>query len=224
MATVADLLAIMEMLDNELETGAGESDESIAITALSQAQHYFELVAASYPRILQDTVNVATAASTEKTTWQSSLRRLDALWYLDANGVPVRKLKRITEMGGHVPSLPWPLQVSMATPGSGAPFGYYGNMKDFYWLPLPDAVYTLRIYGFIKKASFTARANNFLYADEVMHPIAQFANKLLSIGVGDDTIEYDKLSAQLFRPLLRSYRKFDRSEPQGRFYTEAHTT
>ena len=46
MATIANILALMEMLDNQLETGSGEPDESRAILAITQAQHYFEMEAA----------------------------------------------------------------------------------------------------------------------------------------------------------------------------------
>lgn len=224
MATVSDLLDLMSLIDNELEIGAGESDESQAIKALIQAQHHFELIAASKPRILQDTVNIVTANVTEKTTWSSLLRRVDALWYLDATGNPIRALERIDEIGGHVPSLPWPLQIALGSAAGGAPFGYYGNMRDFYWLPRPDGVYTIRVYGFIKKAAFAVRGDAYNYPDETMLALASFANKLMSVGVADDTLDLDRLTAQVFAPLIKSYTKFDRSKPSGRVYTMFHST
>lgn len=224
MSTGADLLGLLELLDNELETGSGEVDEARSLIALQQGQHYFELAAASTPKVLQSTVDILTVATTEKTTWATTLRRLDALWYLDTNGNPIRKLKRISEIGGHVPSLPWPLQVTLSPGPEGAPFGYYGNMANFYWLPRPDAAYSIRVYGFVKQAVLALRTTAFSYPDETQLAIATFASKLLAQGVDDATIDIDRLTAQLFRPLLRSYRHFDRSEPTSRYYTEWHST
>jgi hypothetical protein len=224
MATVANLLDLLLLIDNELDVASGGRDEVSAILALRQAQHYFELLAARYPRVLQDVTTVSTAANTESSTWASALRRLDALWYLDVDGNPVREIVRIDEIGGHVPSLPWPIEVSLTATAGGAPFGYYANMAQFYWLPKPDAVYTLRIYGFLKKATFSARTDAFLYPDEVQLSFASFADKLLKVGVDDDTVEMDKLSAQLFTPILKTYKRFDRSKPTGRTYSEFHST
>ena len=222
--TVANVLSVCELLDNELETASGEPDEARAITALVQAQHYFETLAATYPDVLQDTTTVTTTAATEATTWATTLLRLDALWYLDSNSNPIRQLKRISEIGGHVPSLPWPMQVTLSAIGSGAPYGYYGNMSDFFWLPKPDATHTLRIYGLVEKDRFTVRTNDFNYHYRLHLPFAQFAVKLLSIGVADDTMELDKLAGQLFTPVLRQLNNSDRSEPHSRHYTEFHTT
>lgn len=221
---VSDLLSAMFILNNELDIVSGGADEGRAIVALNMSQHYFESLAASMPRVLGDVMNTATALNTETSTWTSSLRRLDALWYLDANGNPIRKLKRISEIGGHVPSLPWPLQIALTTTWGGAPFGYFADMKSFYWLPKPDGAYNIRIYGFFKKAEFIVRTDPFNYPLECKLPIAQMAARMLATSVGDDSIEYDKIAAILFRPLLRQLRKFDRSEPMSRFYSEFHTT
>ncbi len=222
---VTDLLAAMTLLNNELDVTANGSDEARSITALTQAQHYFETLASSMPEILGNGLTtVPTALNTETSPWSSGLRRLDALWYLDAAGNPVRKLKRISEIGGHVPSLPWPLQIALTSSWGGAPFGYYADMNQFYWLPKPDGVYNIRIYGFFKQAAFALRTDNFNYPPECQLPLAQFAARLLAISVGDDSLEYDKLATMLFRPLLRQLRKFDRSEPQSRVYSEFHAT
>lgn len=230
-AVLSDVLDAITVVNNELDVSAGGSSEARAILAINLAQHYFESIAASMPRVLSQgisTNNVATANSTETSTWNTTLRRLDALWYLDSNGLPIRKLKRIVEFGGHVPSLPWPLQIALTTTWGGAPFGYYADMNQFFWLPRPDGAYNIRIYGFFKQAEFStnpiSRTANFNYPLECKLPIAQFAAKMLSTSVGDDSIEYDKLGSELFRPLLRQLRKFDRSEPMPRFYSEFHAT
>jgi hypothetical protein len=221
--TVADVLGVMELLDGELETGSGETDETKAISALTQAQHYFELLCATHPRILQDTTTVVTVAATESSSWATSLLRLDAIWLLDANSRPISKLRKIEDIGGHVPSLPWPLDI-LNSSGSGSPYGYYANMRNFYWLPLPDGVSTMRIYGFIEKARFSARTDDFNYPYRTHLPFAQFATRLLQIG--DDNVSADlmQLAGNVFGPVLKQLRKFDLSEPSARHYTEFHTT
>lgn len=221
--TVADVLSVMELLDGELETGSGESDETKAITALTQAQHYFETLCATYPKILQDTTTVVTAASTESSSWSSSLLRLDALWLLDANSRPISKLRKIEDIGGHVPSLPWPLDVVYSS-GVGSPYGYYANMRNFYWLPLPDGVSTLRIYGFLTKARFAARTDDFNYPYNCHLPFAQFAVRLMQIGDDDVSLDLMQLAGSVFTPVLKQLRKFDVSEPSARHYSEFHTT
>lgn len=222
--TVADLLTLMSILDNELETASGEDDEATAILALVQAQHLFESIAAELPRVLQSTITSTTTASTETTTFSTSLRRLDALWYVDANGNPIRKLNKIEDIGGHVPNLPWPLDLFVASVSGGVPYGYYASATQFFWLPKPDAAYNLRLYGFVKQIEFATRSSDFNYPLECKLPLAQFATKLIGVGKNDDTTELDKLAGQLFRPLLRQLRKFDRSKPMSRAYTEYHTT
>lgn len=221
--TVADLLTLMGALNNELVVSSSGTDEARAILALTAAQHYFETIAASYPRVLQSTTTAVTAASTETTTYSTSLLRLDAIWLLDANSRPMYKLKKIFEVGGHVPSLPWPLQVSLAA-GPGAPNGYYANMEQFYWLPLPSGVSTLRIYGLLEKTEFALRTDDFNYPKRTKLALAQFANKILQIAVGDGASDLDTLAAELFGPLMRSLKKFDRSEASPRVYNDVHST
>lgn len=225
--TVQDLLNTMALVNNELQITPGGADVANGILALTHAQHYFEMMASSMPRVLSTGLvanNVATALNIETSPWSSMLTRLDAAWYLDNNGNPVRKLKRIVEFGGHVPSLPWPLQIALTASWGGAPFGYYADMNQFFWLPRADNIYAIRIYGFFTQAEFVLATDNFNYPPACKLPIAQMAARMLATAVGDDSMEYDKLAAIVFRPLLRQLRKFDRSEPMPRFYSEFHTT
>lgn len=222
--TLADVLGDMTVFDNGLQTGSGAQDEARAIRACNIAQHYFEIMAATMPRVLQSTINVATTANVETTTWTSTLLRLDAIWLLDATtSLPTRKLKRIEEIGGHVPSLPWPLQLSLAS-GVGTPGGYYANQNNFYWLPLPDGTNTLRIYGFVEAPEFVSRSSSFTYPLRVKAAIAAFAVKLLKSSTDDDESSNDSLASAIFGPLLKGMKSFDRSEPHGRYYGEVHDT
>ena len=225
MSTIADVYDVMSLIDNELDLSSGGSDETRALVAVKVAQRYFETLAAAMPAgVLQTTITVATAAQTETTTWTASLKRLDAVWVLDPVTLrPMYRLKRIHETGGHVPSLPWPLQLSLPT-GTGAPAGYYANTANFYWMPLPDGIHTLRLYGFVTAAAPTSRASTFAYADECMAPFAAFAVKLMAMGVADADGDLTALADTCFRPLLRGMKKFDRSEPIPRSYSYAHET
>lgn len=222
---ISDVFDVMALLNNELDISSGGVDETRCLTALKVAQRYFETLAATMPAgVLQTAFTIGTVASTETTTWTATLKRLDAIWKLDPTTLrPIYKLKRINQIGGHVPSLPWPLQLSMPT-GSGAPAGYYANTANFYWLPLPDGVYSLRVYGFVTAAAPVSRDSQFLYPDECMAPFASFAAKLMSMGVGDNDGDLTGLAEACFRPILRGMKKFDRSEPLPRAYAYAHDT
>lgn len=222
MSTVADLLSVMQLLNNELKTGASQKDEDRSVLALSMAQHYFETIAGSLPKILQSTIDISTTADQETTTWSTTLLRLDALQLLDANGRPIRSLESIGEIGGHAPSLPWPLEVQFST---GGPFAFYGNMRNFYWMGVPSEVRSLRVYGFVEQSEFASRASTFAYPDRFKLPFAVLAVKILRLGLDDPgETELDRLSTQLFTPLLRQLMMFDRTGPKGRVYTQPHTT
>lgn len=222
--TLADVLSLMPLFNNGLNTGAGGKDEARGILACTTAQHYFETLCATYPRIFQDTVTAATVANTEATAWNTALLRLDAAWLLDVGtGRPIRRLQRIEDVGGHVPQLPWPLQLTFSS-GVGAPAGYYANMRNFYWMPLPADVQTLRLYGLLEQSEFVNRNSAFNYPNRCKAAFAEFASKMLINSVGDDTTDADALAAAIYKPLLKQLRKFDRSEPHGRYYTEVHTT
>lgn len=224
---VDDIFDQMKVFDNGLRLGTGEKDVARAITALNIAQHFFESVAATMPDVFQATINVGATSGQEKTaldTLDSTLLRLDALWMLDPTTLrPIRKVTRIEDVGAHVPSLPWPLQVTV-TGGSGQPLAYYANLVNFYWLPLPDGTSTMRIYGLLQQPEFTAHGDDFNYSLQIMPLIANFAVKVLHMGVDDDTGELTSLANSLFRPTLRGIKNFDRSEPSSRYYTRVHTT
>lgn len=220
---VSDLLDTMAILNNELELEVAGADEGRAIIALTLAQHQFETQAALYPRALQSTITVTTAANVETSAWSTSLLRLDAIWLLDANGVPINKLEKIQQIGGHVPTLPWPLDLALAT-GTGNPSGYYASSQNFYWLPLPSGVASLRVYGLIEQAEFGTRNDAFNYTKRCKLAIASFAVRLLAGGIGDDATDFDTLAARTFGPLIRSLKKLDRSSPLVRRYDRVHLT
>lgn len=220
--TVDDLLGVCDLLDNESEFFAGGRDETRAIRALTQAQMYFESLAATYADVLTSTVTVNTAAATESSTIPASLRRIDGMWYLDASGRPAYEMDPIDQVGGHVPSLPWPITVTNNPDGT--PMGYYATWDHFYWLSRPDGVYTMRIYGLVGQPAFSVRTDNFNYPAFCQLPLAQFAVKLLALGVDDTSLDLDRLASQVYGPVLKQLSHFDRSRPMARVYSHFHDT
>src|SRR5258708_32641648 len=157
--TVANLLDLNAPRNNESDVTGGRADEGRAVKALMIAQHYFETIAASLPRVLASTIQVVTAASAETTTFPSTLLRMDGLWFLDpTTNLPIYKLKRILEAGGHVPPLPFPLDLSLNT-GTGAPAAYFSDMASFYLLPLPQCVANVRVYGLVEITEIVYRTS-----------------------------------------------------------------
>lgn len=221
--TWADVLGYMEMLNNELELGAGEDDEVNGLLACVAAQHQFETLAATLPKTLATVVNTTTTTiNTETTTWPTALLRLDGIFVLDSAGRVVRKIERMQEVGSHAPSMPWPL--NLVSPAGGTPSGYFTDMANFYWLPLPDASYSLRIHGLFEATEPTVRSSSFVYPKRCKLAMAQMAVFLLKYGTDDTKGDLDKLGERLFRPLLRGLQKFDRSGPQDKHYDSVHTT
>src|SRR5258708_1368885 len=152
--TVANLLDLIATLNNESDVTAGGADEGRAVKALMIAQHYFETIAASLPRVLASTIQVVTAASAETTTFPSTLLRMDGLWFLDpTTNLPIYKLKRILEAGGRASTLPPPSDFFLC-PRNGAPAAYFSDMASFYLLPFPQGLSNVRVYGPVEQPEF----------------------------------------------------------------------
>lgn len=222
--TAADLLTRMQVITNELQIDSGGDDESRCLTALDMAQDYMESVAASMPRIGSAQSTIATVANTETTAWPSSLKRVDSIWYIDSTtNLPAWQLTPIHNVGGHRPSTAFPFNL-VVNPSTGAPREYGYDEDYFYWLPIPDAAYTLRVYGLSARTALTSRGVTFGWDDEVSVPLAGFACRLLKIGIDDPPEALQAFAEETFVPVLRSLRKRVRQAPQGRTYTQDHTT
>lgn len=218
--TVADLLGDMQVLNNELRTGAGEVDEVRAVRALSMAQHFFEAHAATRGRVLGSTINVAQSAQTETTPWPSSLLRLDAVWLLDANGRAIRSLDNIDHIGEHVPSLPW--EITLSDSAIGVAGGYVADMESFWWFPLPSGATSIRLYGLIEQPEFATRNSTFGRPLRCKLPLASLAVKLMRMSVDDDTTTVDSWVAATLAPLWKGLQGFDRTGAHARVYTQVH--
>lgn len=223
--TIADILSKMGVLDNELDTSSGGADESRSLSALDMAQDAFESVIAGVPEILGTVSTMTTAASTETTTWPSTLMRVDSLWMIDATtSRPSYKLNDIQDVGGQAQTNPfWPVTGSI-NPSPGAPWGYFTNRANFYWAPLPDAVYTIRVYGYYEKTALTLRTQTFELPNQVATPMASFAVRMMSIGVGDSEEEVRRLANELYTPVIKMLQSPSVQRPQSRVYSRIHTT
>ena len=224
MATGQNLLNMMETLDLELQLQSGEADVVRGLTALNAAQDYFEVLAAQEKDFLGGSIGtVVTAASTESTTFPSTLLRVDRLQYIDpGDSLPAWDLIPIKRTGGHSWNLYWPINLT-STATSGRPKAYWTNGRNIYWDPLPDAVHTVRWYGFIHQTDITA-AGTFLYDDALILPAATFAVKVLRTGVDDPTTDYDNLANALFPPIISALGGFNRDGADGYAYRHGHET
>jgi hypothetical protein len=220
--TGQDLLDRMELLNAELQLQSGEADVTKGLLALNVAQDFFESLAAQRAGIgLSKTGTVATALSTETTTFPAGVLRIDRLQTLNASSQVDGELTRIKRVGGHAFSRWWPLYLTTSI-GSGKPQSYWTDKTNIYWNPLPDAVYTIRWYGFQRASDLTA-GGTFAYDDDVALPMAAFACRLVKMGLDDDASALQSMAEETFVPVLNALSMFNRDGAQGLEYTEAHS-
>ena len=228
--TLSTILDYIELFDSELDTGTGETDEARSITAINLVQDWFEGIAAGQSEVLQRYSTLTTTASTEVSSWPTGLLRLDALWYVDTTqtpNLPMWPLEPIYETGGHRPALSWP-ETIVLTSSTGKPRRYYATGPHtagrIFWEPVPDAVHTIRYYGFIAATDYTARSDTFAYPDPVSDIFAQEATKILRMGRDDEIAELKQRAAGSLTLALNMCRGFWNDEAGARHYSESHDT
>lgn len=235
--TVAELLARVAVLDSELRTGSAATHEAIATRALNMAQDAMEAIIATVPKAMQTHSTLTTTANVEGTDRPNDLStgeqllRIDALWMLDANSRPLYMLDRASIVGGHYPQAPPPLNLLIETvsPSSGRPRKYddEGPGGSLLWQPLPDAVYTLRWYGFRSKTTLIAPSTssaNFGYPDIMADLITAGAVRCIRLGKDDPTEAHQALIGEMRPWVLKALRGYNRQGPMSRTYTQVHTT
>jgi hypothetical protein len=148
--------------------------------------------------------------------------RVDSLWMTE-NGLPTYEMDSIQDVGGQANGSPlWPTSFVNRIPGR--PWGYFTNRANFYWAPIPDAIYTVRVYGLYEKTAITLRSQTFELPNQVASPMASFAVRMLSIGVGDDEEETRRLANELYTPVIKMLQSPVDQRPQSRVYSRMHTT
>lgn len=227
--TLQILFDRMMVLDNQLDLLAGGDDVTRGLVIVNLVQDWWELVAAEYAEFMGTDSTFTTTLNTEKTTWPTGLLRLDGEpWLLDSNSRPIRAITQIQGVGAHVAGAAWPyseLSASVAE-GSGAPREYWANGPggNFYWTPIPDAVYTIRGYGLWAKSDYTTAANTFAYPDSVAAAVLPQAVKLFRIGLDRDLEGVQAAAGDLFRPTIKGLRGFNRNRAPSRQYYDVHDT
>lgn len=228
--TLQTLLDRMALYDNELDIVSGGADVTRGIAALNLVQDWWEAAAMVEGEVCQTTSTLSTTASQEYTTRPTTLLRIDSLWRLDANSVPIVELTPIDRAGAHQPRYPWPFNayIQSAPSSTGAPDEYWaekpGNpLARIYWLPKPDAVYVIRGYGLWEVADYTAAANTFGYANTVALALVPFAAKILRTGLDRDITDVQTQAEAAFRVAVKGLGRDPRVDPASRVYSEIHT-
>jgi hypothetical protein len=215
------LLDRMELLNQELQLHSGESDVTRGLLALNAAQDHFESLVAVRKNLLGSlTGTVATAASTETSTFPAGVLRIDKLVLLNASNRPKAELDNLKRTGGHAGRFKWPL--NLTSQSTGEPSAYWTNGTSIYWDPLPGGVYTVRWYGF-QAASDISAGGTFAYPDIVALPLASFAVKLFKLGLEDATQDISGLALETFKPVIDTLSLFNRDGSASLEYTEIHT-
>lgn len=223
MATGQGILNLMEVLHPELQLQAGETDVTKGLLALNMAQDYMETVFALQPDFKGDTIGtVATATGVERTAFPTGVLRLDKMQYIDpSTSLPVYTLQDVRTTGGHIATTGYPL-VNAANV-QGAPEGYWTDGSYIYWVPVPNAVTTVRWYGFASQVDLTA-SGTFAYPDICMTPMALMAVRLIRAGLDDDTSAYIQLASDMFEPVVNLLSNFQRERAPGYDYRYLHRT
>lgn len=224
MATGQDLLDRLQILHPESQVQSGEADVANSLVVLNDAQDLFEMVVAQYPGFLGGTTGtVTTTADTESTAFPSGVVRIDGLDYIDPNtSRPAWPLVPIQRRGGHAYHNFWPFNL-ITTQTSGKPRGFWTNGASIFWDPLPDGTHTVRWYGFQSADDITV-SGTFAYPDAVMLPLASLAVRIIRTGIDDPVQDFTALAEDIFRPLITTLTRFNRSEPAQGVYAFKHTT
>lgn len=219
-----DLLNYMEVLNAELQLQPGEANTGKGLAALNMAQDFFETVAAQRPKILGSTTlaPLVTTANLEFSVFPPGLLRIDSIWIQDSNSRPIYQLRPVRKSGGHWGATQWPQSLFVST-GTGKPVFYEANGTAVFWSPIPNGVYTMRVYGFSRAADITT-TSTLAYDDGVGLPIATFACRLIKTGLDDDPAALTQLATDTFNPILDTLSSFQRDGASSLEYSMEHTT
>lgn len=217
------LLNYIELVNNELQLQSGEPDVVRGLLALNVAQDYFEARAAVVGKMFgSGSGTMLTVTGVETTASPTGLLRLDRLQLLDSGATKVvRSLTKIHRAGGHRETYMWPANVVNTSSSSGAPTAYWTNGTLVYWAPLPDAVYTIRWYGFAAASDITA-SGTFSYPDIVAFPLAAFAARLMKLSVDDATADLSAVAEENFAAVIKTLSNAQRDGASGFEYTQIH--
>lgn len=218
------LLNYMEIVFPELQLQAGENGVTKGLLALNIAQDAFETLVAQEPELLGGSVSsVSTTVGQEYTVYPTGLLRIDRMQYLNpATSLPVWNVERIQSPGDHAYPVMWPGNL-VSTNTQGTPRKYWTNGTRIYWLPIPNAVSTVRIYGFSQASDITA-SGTFAYLDQVAFPLAAIAVRVIRVGLDDSAGDIQGLAQNLLTPTIEMMKRFNRDGPLAFRYKYLHRT
>jgi hypothetical protein len=224
--TIQTLFDRMMLGDNQLDLVSGGADVARGLTALNMVQDWWEVYAARFANLCQTDSTFTTTANQVYTTWPTGLKRIDALWLLDANGNEVCELEPIDKVGGHVPDFAWPFNqlVIYGVVNSGSPREFYpeGPNGKIYWAPKPDAVYTIRGYGLWSVADYTAAGNTFLLNDDMALVMVPLAVRAIRVGLDRDVTTQQQEAVELFKTVKAGQLGHTHVSAPSRFYNSSH--
>ena len=223
--TGQDILDRIELVNQELQLQSGEADVTRGLLAVNVAQDYFEALLALHPGMMLDTTGtVVTAASTETTAFPTGVLRIDRIQYiLPSTSRPSGPdLANLGYVGVHTQFSAGLPGFVLTAGGTGIPSAYWTNGRLIYWQPLPAAVHTFRWYGLSAASTLTA-GGTFAYPDTAGFPLAVFAAKIMSMGVGDSVVDLQGLAEDLFQPLIQGMKQFNQDRAAGYDYSVLHT-
>lgn len=218
------LLNLMEGLGPELQLQSGEADQVKGLLFLNAVQDVFESMAAQYPQFKGGGVGtITTTINQEYVTFPSGLLRLDGLDMLGTDNLPAYPLSVKRQRGGHRYGSPFWWNYITSTTTTAKPAVYWTNGSNIYLDPVPDAVYSLRYYGFIRAADITA-SGTFAYDDIVALPLAALATKIIRTGLDDPTQDIMGIAKETLNQVIDALSGFNRDGAHDLIYTYNHDT
>lgn len=208
----------------EIDVQPTEDDVSRALRSLNRAQDLIEMLISTIPLVrsmLGTKENIVTAANGESTAAPAGFITIERLQFINPDtSLPSYDLDSIPWVGGSSINGGDPL-LSVAL-GKGPPRQYTMFGGDVYWSPIPDAIHTVRVWGF-KVAADIAVGTTWDYGDEMIMPASAIAARIFKMRIDDDPDEIIRFANDNLAPVLAQMRRRWSDGPDYFRHTEIHT-
>ena len=226
MSATEDLIAAMEDIDSVLaqkavSTTAGAL-QNRAIRALNRGQDLMELLIARRKSLFSEPKDVTLTASQEFSATDTTLRRIDSVWFIDSNtSRPQYEIDAVRYSGAHRSGSPWPIYEFVSNATTGKPTAYWWEQRNsrLYWDRDPDAAHTVRVIGFYAVSDLSA-GSTFGYPDEFIVPLAALAVRMFHFRTDKSLADLEQFGQLHFSPVLDQYEhawKHQQGELRGEF-------
>ncbi len=209
---------------SEIDVQPGEDDVPRALRSLNRSQDLLEMRLSLIPPIrsnLGTHENITTSANGERTASPTGFLTVERLQFINPDtSLPSYDLGPIPWVGGSSVSRGDPI-LSLSV-GTGPPRDYTLFGGFVYWSPLPDAVHTVRVWGF-KAAVDIAVGTNWDYDDELIWPVAAVAARIFKMRADDDPAEIVSFATETFGAVLAQMVRRWSDGPAYFRHTEIHT-